>query len=237
MSSSPNDPKRLKAELHAHVAGDPLDSWISYSAKDLIDELSSQGYDVIAITPHTELFSEDLGSYAHERGVLLIRGIEARIEGCDVLIYNADRGVESIASWDELERYRDDHPDVLVIAAHPFFPRGARRIVLERPGLFDAWEYSTFYSHTINMNRTAERLARTLAKPLVGTGDVHSFSLTGRTYTLIESEPTVESVVRAIKCGAVRLETRPLRTIELLRLFVPNAPSYVFSCVKRLFGR
>ena len=237
MSSSPNEPKKLKAELHAHVSGDPIDSWISHSAKDLIDELSSKGYDVIAITPHTKLFSEDLGSYAHERGVLLICGIEARIEGCDVLIYNADRSVESIASWDELERYRDDHPDVLVIAPHPFFPRGARRIVLERPGLFDAWEYSTFYSRTINMNRKAELLARKYGKPLVGTGDVHSLSLTGRTYTLIEAEPTVESVVRAIRRGAVRLETRPLRTIELLQLFVPNAPSYVWSYVKRLLKR
>lgn len=224
----------LKAELHCHVKGDPIDLWITYSAHDLLDQLSSLGYDVVAITPHTRLFSDpDVESYARSLGIVLLRGIEARIEHRDVLIYNCDESAQRLKTWDDLEAFRAQHPEALVIAPHPFFPRGVRRMIFERPDLFDAWEWSTFYSRTINMNRKVGRLARSYGKPLVGTGDIHSLDQAGRTFTMIDAERSIDSIVDAIKRGAVRLETRPMSTWELLRIFVPQIPSYVRSRMRR----
>ena len=225
----------LKAELHAHVRGDPIDGWIRYSARDLIDRLSSQGYDVVAITPHTTLFSDPVAeAYARSRNMVLLRGIEARIDACDVLIYTTQREIEQVRSWDELAAFRKAYPDALVIAPHPFFPRGVGHLICERPDLFDAWEWSAFYSRSINLNRRLKALSRTHGKPIVGAGDIHSLAQIGRTFTLIDAERTPESVIEGVKRGAVSLETSPLRSVELIRMFAPLFPSYIRSHIARL---
>lgn len=228
----------LKAELHSHVKGDPIDGWIRYTAIDLLDTLSSLGYDVVAITPHTRLFDDPLAqAHAEKLGIVLLKGIEARIERCDVLIYNCDSLVERLRTWDDLAAFRNEHPEALVIAAHPFFPRGCGSRITKHPELFDAWEWSTFYSHRVNLNRRLEKLARSSDTPIVGTGDIHSLDQVGRTFTMIEADRDAGSVIRAIKRGAVQLETRPLRTFELIRIFAPLIPTYVFSRMKQIINR
>ena len=79
----------LKADLHLHTREG--DAFIAYDARALIDRAAREGYRVIAVTNHDQLtFSRRLAEYAGERGVVLVPGVEATIEGCHVLVYNLD---------------------------------------------------------------------------------------------------------------------------------------------------
>ncbi len=169
------------------------------------------------------LFSDELRGYAQSRGVLLIPGVEANIQGKHFLLYNFP-GYEP--SWKDPEVIRQ-HKGTrqLVIAPHPFFPsrsalRGRFRQWLD---LFDAVEYNHFYLPWLNFNRRAEEAARRLDKALIGNSDVHHLFQLGRTYSLIFAEMTVESVVSAIKEKQVQLVTNPVEPSFILRWFVLNA--------------
>src|SRR4030042_312462 len=81
-------PRPLKADLHLHTAEDPLDR-IRYTAKELISKAADESFDVISITNHHQMtFNQDLLSYAQQRGILLIPGIEMTIRRRHVLVLN-----------------------------------------------------------------------------------------------------------------------------------------------------
>ena len=78
----------LKVDLHLHTKEDNYDN-LDYSAKELIDRAVELKFDVLAITLHNEIFfSKDLISYAEQKGILLIPGVELSIEKKHVLLYN-----------------------------------------------------------------------------------------------------------------------------------------------------
>jgi predicted metal-dependent phosphoesterase TrpH len=106
----------LKADLHLHTAEDPLDR-VRYTAKELISKAADEGFDVISITNHRQItFNQDLLSYAKERGILLISGIEMTIHGRHVLVLNPPSyGVCSDFFF--LSKLR--RPETLIIAPHP----------------------------------------------------------------------------------------------------------------------
>ena len=81
----------LKTELHTHTLDDPKDGRriVCHSAQQLIDKAEEQGFQVLSITNHNQLlFTSSLEEYARERGILLIPGVEATLEGKHVLLYN-----------------------------------------------------------------------------------------------------------------------------------------------------
>lgn len=203
----------LRADLHLHTR--ERDGFISYDAWDLIDRAAHSGFNVLSITNHnTVTFSADLQGYAWERGILLIPGVEATIEGKHVLLYNIDVPPERIRTFADLRRLR--RPEWFVVAPHPFFPGSIclRDRLLQEIDLFDAIEFSHFYTPRIDFNRSAVRLAQEAGLPLLGTSDSHLVRQFGTTYSLIEGAPTVESVLGAIRKGQVRVESRPLTLRE-----------------------
>jgi len=199
----------LKADLHLHTReGDPF---IPYDARGLIDRAVREGFQVLSITNHnTVTFNEDLRAYARERGILLIPGVEATIEGRHVLLYNLDIPPERIRTFADLGRLR--RPEWLVVAAHPFFPAPfcLRERLRKEIDLFDAIELSHFYTEGIDFNRPAIRLAWEVGLPLLGSSDSHLLRQFGTTYSLIRGERTTESVLAAIRKGQVRVASRPL---------------------------
>jgi len=199
----------LKADLHLHTReGDPF---IAYEARGLIDRAAREGFQVLSITNHDVVtFNEDLEAYARERGILLIPGVEATIEGRHVLLYNLDIPPGRIRTFADLRRLRG--PEWLVAAAHPFFPAPfcLRERLWQEIDLFDAIELSHFYTEWIDFNRPAIRLAREVGLPLLGTSDSHLFRQFGTTYSLIQGERTTASVLAAIRKGQVRVASRPL---------------------------
>jgi len=226
----------LKADLHLHTREG--EAFIAYGARELIDRAAEQGFDVLSITNHDTLtFDRQLADYARERGILLIPGVEATVEGKHVLIYNPDVHPEQIRTFAALRRYR--RPDWLVVAPHPFYPGSIclGRRLLREIDLFDAVEFSHFYTRRIDFNRAAVRLARDAGRPLVGSSDAHLSEQLGTTYSLIEAQPTVASVLSAIRAGQVRIATRPLAMWKFVAITTRLGLAAAHESARRLRAR
>src|SRR6266404_455531 len=205
----------LRADLHIHTR--EAEPFIPYNAREAIVRASREGFRVLSITNHDTLtFNTDLAAYARDHGVVLIPGVEVTVEGRHVLIYNADVDVDKIATFAGLRRYRT--PEWLVVAPHPFFPAPycLREKLWQEIELFDAIEFSHFYTPRIDFNRAAVKLARAVGLPLIGTSDSHLEQQFGTTFSLVNAEPTIESVVSAIKAGHVSIVSRPLNVARCL---------------------
>ena len=207
----------LKADFHIHTREDPHD-FIRYTAVELLQEASRQGFQVVALTCHNKrIHSEDLQRRAADLGILLIPGVEAAIEGKHTLLLDMPYSRLRVRTFAHVRAMRRDGG--LVIAPHPFFPApkclGGK--LRENLDLFDAIEFSHFYTRRVDFNRRAVDYARRMDLPLVGTSDCHRLWQLGTTYSLIDAEArTVPAVFAAIRAGRVRVVTAPLRPLERL---------------------
>src|SRR5438067_11639226 len=148
----------LKADLHIHTADDPVDR-IPHTTTDVIDRAAALGYQALAITLHErQLDLAALDSYARERGIVLIPGVERTIERKHVLLINFRHGAEDIRTFADLARLKARERG-LVIAPHPFFPTSScLRGQLDRHAdLFDAVEYNAMFTSSLK-DRKSTRL-------------------------------------------------------------------------------
>ena len=201
----------LKVELHTHTADDPVDL-VPYTAIELIDRAAALDYRVLAITLHErQLDIRSLRSYAAERRIVLLPGIEQSIQGRHVLLINFSSDAEYVRTFDDLARLKRREAG-LVIAPHPYFPSPSCLLgCLDRYAeLFDAVEYNAMFTRSVNFNRRAERWADAHQKPIVGNCDVHRLHQLGTTYSLVEAEADPDAICAAIKAGRVQVRSRPL---------------------------
>jgi len=207
-----NSPRKLKADLHIHTQEDPKDK-VKYTAKQLIAEASRQGFDVLAITNHNMVFYDDyLKKYALDKGIVLIPGIELKVEGKHIILLNVNEWREKeINTLEELRYHKSESS--LIIAPHPYFPTltSLGKKLDRYIHILDALEYTHFYFRGINFNRKAERKAKQYNIPLVGVSDAHLLSQFGSTYSLIDAEKTPQAVIRAIKENKIEIVTRSLK--------------------------
>jgi predicted metal-dependent phosphoesterase TrpH len=207
-------PSPLKADLHLHTAEDPLDR-VRYTAKELISKAADEHFDVISITNHHKMtFNHDLLSYARQRGILLIPGVEMTIHRRHVLVLNPPphRLCSDFLSLSKLCRQ-----ETLIVAPHPYFPGtySLNGYLLKHLDLFDALEYCHFYSSMINFNQKALEVCQSFGFPLIGNSDAHFLSQLGTTYSLIYAEKNLDSIFAAIRGNRVEVVTRPLKTLEM----------------------
>jgi len=207
----------LKVDLHLHTAEDPHDR-MPHTAVHLIDRAATLGFDALAITLHDSQFVDpEVTAYAHERGITLIPGIERTIQGRHVLLLNfPSAAVESARTLDDVRALKI-RCGGLVIAPHPYYPgttclRGA---LDEHADLFDAVEWSYFWTHGVNFNKPAVRWAQKHRKPVVGNSDLHDLQQLGRTYSLVDAPPDPAAICDAIRAGRVTLQTAPVPPTEL----------------------
>lgn len=212
----------LKVDLHLHTADDPQDR-ILYSGRTLIDRAASLGFDALAITLHDGQFHDpDLTAYARERGILLIPGIERTVRGRHVLLLNYPaRAVDGVRSLDDLAPLRASGNGV-VIAPHPFFPdRTCLGSALHAyADVFDAIEWSYFWTSGLNFNARAARWAARHGKPVLGNSDLHDLQQLGLTYSLIDAPRDVDAICEAIRDGGVQLITAPAPPLQLAQVFL-----------------
>jgi len=223
----------LKAELHTHTNDDPRDKFVKHSVYQLIDRAKELNYDVLAITCHNHYFqNKDAEKYAKDRGIILINGIEKDIEGKHTLIYNTTKEIEKIHTIQSLKKFKKKNPDILIIAAHPFHfdPSCHGRNIIKHKNLFDAWEYSFFYSKWCNPNKITKYYSRKHKKPLVGNCDVHQLNCLGSTYSLIDAKKNKQEIFKAIKNGKIKVVSKPISSKKFLRI-VKNV---LFSKVKKI---
>jgi len=204
---------KLKCDLHLHTSEDPRHQ-LNYSAKELIQEASDKGYQVISITNHnTVTYDRELADYANQRGILLIPGVEATVAGKHVLIYGVDQMDENWGKLTFFDLKRLKAKGAFIVAPHPFYPNyNCLGNLLERfSRLFDAVEYSHLYTRKFNFNRKAQSFSKDKGLPILGLSDAHSLKQLDYTYTLIDSEKDMRSIFEAIRNGGTNIITRPAR--------------------------
>lgn len=83
--------------------------------------------------------------------------------------------------------------------------------LLEHVELFDAIEFSFFYSRMINFNRKAVQLAEESGLPLVGNSDCHILKYMGICHSVIRADcPTIEAAFNSIKQHKVNVVASPI---------------------------
>jgi len=210
----------LKSDLHLHTCDDRHD-YVKHTAKELISLAEQKGFKILAITNHdTYTFSRDLGNYASDRGILLIPGIEKKIKGKHVLILNANLATEKIKTFEDLRKAKKD--GLFVIAPHPFFKTkiclGGK--LLKNLAIFDAIEYTFFYSKCINLNKKAENLANEKGLPIVGNSDCHILKYMGICHSIIYAErQALEDVFSAIRNKNVEVVSQPIFLPKLCSIY------------------
>ncbi len=208
----------LKADFHMHFGKEHCHD-TGYSAKELIDYCAKLGYDVMTLTLHDEVgCTPALVAYAKKKGILLISGIEATIEGAHVLVLNVTKG-DKVGSFDDLRRLKKKK-NVVVIAPHPYFPFGGclKNKLVDNIDLFDAIEYSHFYAYLLNFNRKAMKVAMKYKKPIVGTSDCHRLFQIGYTYTQLDCKKNLKSVLDAVRKGKGGVISMPFPILKMFRV-------------------
>ncbi len=204
----------LKADFHLHTNREIVDR-ISHSPQELIKYMSRLGFKVISMTNHNYFYyNNDIAGYAKKHGILLMPGIECTIQNKHVITLNSGRNIKSFS---ELEKIKDENN--IILAAHPFFPHphSLGKNLIENIETFDAIEFNAFYTKNINFNRKAVDTAKRYKKPLLGCTDGHFLWQLNKTYTLIDAEPNIDSVLEAIRKNKVKVVTRPLGALEFLK--------------------
>ena len=217
-------PKALKADLHTHSSEDRYEPFIAYSARQLIDRAAQLGYDVLGLTLHRRLWAPAvLIDYAAAKGILLLPGVEARIEGRDVLLYNISPGeLAALRSFEDLAALKATKPELLVLAPHPFYP--SKHSLLGKLAnyheLFDGIEWSSFWciSWLNRPNRLAAAFARRHHKALLANSDAHMLGTFGHGYSLISARKSASDIVAAIRAGRVRAVSKPLSIARWLAI-------------------
>jgi len=214
---------KLKAQLHCHTGQDPLDN-IGYSEKQVIDRAARLGYDVLAISCHNVvIFNDDLMEYAEKKRILLIPAIEKTIERKHVLILNADVSAQQINTFEDLKKYRNQNPDCLVVAVHPFYPstNSLMNKFEKNKELFDAVEYSWFHSKKINrFNKKAVKTAEKFNLPVIATGDTHLLRYLDSSFSMLEAEKNTPSIFDAIRKKKIKIVSHDLKLREMVSAYL-----------------
>jgi len=203
----------LKADFHIHTAEDPYDV-IKWDARRIIEEGARHGFRVLALTNHiSNCYSEELAEYAAERNIVLIPGCESQLNRRHVVLLNPTPEAMACRNFAELRRARRNARHMAVIAPHAFFPSPVSlwSWLYRYADIFDAIEWCSYYFKWLNFNRFAKQAARLLDLPMVGSSDTHYPWQFGKTYTMIEAEPTVEGVIESIHEGRCRIVTKPFK--------------------------
>lgn len=212
---------KYKVQFHAHTKSDPEDC-LFHSDKALIDRAKSHNYDVLAITCHNKIaHTQELEAYAAEKGILLLPGMEKTVEKNHVVIVNAKKEAEKINTFDELRAYKVANPDSLIFAAHPYhpFPLGLLSLgpnLDKNIDLFDAIEFSSFYTHKFDFNKKAVAAAKKHNKPLLGTADNHVLEFLNHTYSYVYADnKSSDAIFNSIREGKIEIVTKPMYLLRI----------------------
>ncbi len=225
----------LKVQLHTHVKGDLVER-IPHSPKELIKRAKELDYSALAITTHRKvIFNKELRKFAQKNGIILISGIEIEINKKHIVVLNIDREIENVNTFEKLKQYKSSHPNCLIIAAHPFFPTGVslKRDLIENIKLFDAIEYSYFYTKTKNYNKEAIALSKRWRLPLVATSDCHITKYLDRAHTFVDSQKDTQSIISAIKKNKIKIHHRPLTHFEAVKILFITSLQTLFKKIKK----
>ena len=214
-----------RVELHSHCQGDPVDSYLSHTLFQHIDRAKEVGLSAIAVTWHQKICAvADAFSYAREKGILFIPGIEADVDRKHVVILNVAEGdLPGEPTWAQIRALRIRKPEVLVMAPHPFYPHPTclGKDMDEHIDCIDAVEWCMIHvqwlPRRVNPNLRAARWAQKHGKTLVACSDAHTLNAIGKNASVVEAdELTTESLFEGIRAGRVSFHRRSMELGPLI---------------------
>lgn len=186
---------QVKADLHVHTIYSH-DSLIT--PKDLVFYAKKRGLIAVAITDHDTV--EGALKIAKETDFLIIPGIEVSSRNGHIVGLNLQEPVEKGLSADEtVDKIHE--AGGIAVACHPFAPF-KRSLGKHTNAKFDAIE-------TINASafpfkrctKKAQEIADRFGIPRVAGTDAHYGPAIGYAYTLLDAEPQVDTISKAISKG------------------------------------
>jgi len=186
----------VRVDLHVHTrySRDSVitpDQLIFYARKSLLN--------AVAVTDHDSL--EGAVKIAKENPeFLVIPGMEVSSLNGHIVALNVSEMIpRGLSAEETVELIR--RAGGIAIACHPFawLKGSVGRYVTAKFDAVEALNASAFPYKLAS--RKAEKLAESLHLPKVAGTDAHYGPIIGRVYTLVDAEPTVESVLAAIVKG------------------------------------
>ena len=191
----------IRIDLHVHTlySGDS-----NISPKMLIEQLNiNPTVKAVAITDH-----DTIEGYKHVKklaeayeGLLVIPGVEVSTFEGHINVLGVEEMPKYPLSAEELIDFARERQAVVVIP-HPYRVCGlgdnAKRLDV------DAIETLNYRASKAE-NKLAERLARELNLPGVAGTDAHRPNQLFKVYTEVDADPDINSILKAIRNGAVRI--------------------------------
>ncbi|MBU2523781.1 PHP domain-containing protein [Patescibacteria group bacterium] len=235
----------LKCSLHIHTTEEPYHV-LFYNAHELIDEAKKHNFDVLAFTSHDFLFfPKEITDYATKKDIILLPGIEKKIEKKHVVIINATPETENINNFKDLQNYKTKNPNTFIFAAHPYYPGSTnyKNLLKENLKSFDAIELCHYYTKNFfNYNKKAEQLAKKEGKHMIATSDVHIFDQLNKSYILLNCEKNPQQILKALKKGNYQNISNPLSPFDFFKismgvLVITQIPSHIKQIYYRMFPK
>jgi len=220
----------LKADLHIH-------SEASYdcesSVDDILESAVEESLDVVAVTDHDEIRgSHEAVESAPDYGLTAVPGIEVSTADGHLLALGVE---EKIQSNEPVERTIEKVRECggVAVIPHPF-----QRLRHGVGAVRDCDAVEVYNSRLLTgiANRRARRFARTNDLPELGGSDAHIPEMVGQTYTEIDAEPEVESVLDAIRKGHTEVYGRRTPLLHTAQQFVARVPGRVKHDLLSLFS-
>jgi predicted metal-dependent phosphoesterase TrpH len=186
---------QVKADLHVHTTYSN-DSVITL--KQLVFYAKKRGLTAVAVTDHNAV--EGARKIAKETDFLIIPGTEVSSMHGHIVGLNVNKLIPRGLSADETVDLIHAAGGIAV-ACHPYaMLKGS--VGKHVTGKFDAVEAINASAFPFNRATSkAHQLAERLKLPKVAGTDAHYGPVIGQAYTLIDSEPNVETILKAIKNG------------------------------------
>jgi predicted metal-dependent phosphoesterase TrpH len=183
---------QLKLDLHVH-------SHYSYDSlikeKEITFYVKKRGLDGVAIVDHDRF--DGAFKVAKETDVLVVPGMEVTSSGGHIIALNVQEAIpRALGPEETVDKIHD--AGGLAVACHPvtFFKGSLRKDVNAK---FDAVEVINASAVPFNYSvKHSRRLAERLGAAQVAGTDAHYAPEIGYAYTLVDAEPNVENVVKAI---------------------------------------
>ena len=209
----------MKVDFHVHT-NRSIDA--VHSPRLMVKRAKSSGLDALAITDHTRLFPKsEAQNLSREFGVLVIPGME----GGNIAIRKhwiaagIDRPITDCRIDAVLSSIRQEGG--LSISPHPHTRLGYAEYAMLG---FDAVE-------SLNGSEPAanRRVNNTRHIPEVAGSDAHAVPMLGYTWTEVDADATVESVLESVRRGRCRPGGSTIPLSDLVRFY----PQYIFHRVLR----
>jgi predicted metal-dependent phosphoesterase TrpH len=189
-------PNRISADLHVH-SNYSKDSTIT--PKELVFYAKKRGLNAVAVTDHNQI--EGSCKIAKEVDFLVIPGMEVSSADGHIVALNIQdlipRGLSTRETVDLIHKAGG-----IAIAVHPYaWFKGSLNSHV-KDAKFDAVETLNASAFPFNScKKKAGEIAQKLNLPCVGGTDAHYGPTIGYAYSVIDSEPNVDAIAKAIVNG------------------------------------